>query len=150
MLTFKCPSCGQEVFRKEKPQAQMICPYCQRNIIPPPAAVLPYGNLKVPKKSKPSDMPGISMSAFFLGFFAAVGVPGVSFFAMTWLHEHTSFVEKWMILPGIVIAGIGVIAGALWVRQLPNFRGVGRGVAVGLIMGMMVMGPMAFCYLWTL
>jgi len=120
-----------------------------RNITPPPAEVLEYGNLKVPpKQMKPSEMPGISVSAFFLGFFGAVGVPAVSFLFMAWLHDNTSFVEKWMILPGVVIAISGLIAAALWLRQVPNFRGVGRGVAVGLLVGMMVMGPLAFCYMW--
>jgi hypothetical protein len=111
--------------------------------------VLEYGYLKVPSKQmKPSEMPGISISAFFLGFFGAVGVPPLSFLAMAWLRDNTSFVEKWMILAGVAIAIIVLIAGALWLRQVPNFRGVGRGVAVGLLVGMMVMGPLAFCYMW--
>jgi hypothetical protein len=88
----------------------------------------------------------VSMAAFVLGFFAAIGVGAVVFFGLaeTVGDSPLSPGERVFVFAVGLAALIGLILGAILVGQ-NTFNGFGRGVATGLVLAMMALGPCAFC-----
>ena len=129
-----------------------ILEYAHRKRSNPPSPdtpVLDYGQRRYRYKTKE---PGVSMGAFVLGFFAAIGLGAVCFFGLagTIGDLRRSPGEGLFVFTLVLAALIGLIIGALRVGRNPDFNGFGRGVATGLVLAMMALGPCAFCYLGEL
>jgi hypothetical protein len=84
------------------------------------------------------------------GFFTSIGICAACFIL---LGATVSFEPKaaHVIFLGIVLAAVvGLIVLTTSVRRNPSWSGFGPGVTVGLVLGMMALGPCGFCYLMTL
>ncbi len=89
---------------------------------------------------------------FAAGFFISLAVCAGGFFLLganvtTTGHVHGGNVIYLLIVVGTVVATIcmGVVVG-----RKPRMRGFNQGMAVGMVLGMLALGPCAFCYLMML
>ncbi len=116
-----------------------------RSIAGPPSipGALPY-------RPTPDEDDGRTGLRFAGGFFTAIGVCAGCFIllaATVGIEPKSAHV---LFLCIVLAAVIGLSALATSVRQNPSWRGFGPGVTVGLVLGMMALGPCGFCYLMTL
>lgn len=111
-----------------------------------------------PPRLSPAKAQAMSLAAFAGGFFAAIVVCGLGFFLLAATVEmnsrggpSASGSGLRAIYLGLVV--IGVIATATFggiLNGRPGWRGFGPGIATGLGLGMLALGPCALCYLMTL
>jgi hypothetical protein len=97
------------------------------------------------RKETAEDVDGsFRMAAFSLGFFAAIVVGAVSFVMLI----NTKSADQILFL--MVFSAMVMIAlayGAYRLGREPGFNGIGRGVAVGLVLSMMALLPLGTCFL---
>jgi hypothetical protein len=119
--------------------------------VPGRPGVLEYN---APPRLSPAKAQAMSMAAFAGGFFAAIIVCGLGFFVLAITADngpggsHSVGAPIRALYLGVVVAAVvatAVFAGMLNAR--PGWRGFGPGSAVGLGLGMLALGPCAFCYL---
>ena len=94
----------------------------------------------------------VSIGAFLLGFFSAIGLGAICFFILAASADTSkaNVGERWFFFLLVIGLLIGLVVLANRVGRNPRFNGIGRGVAIGLLLAMMALGPCAFCYLGTL
>ena len=74
----------------------------------------------------------------------------ICFFALVATGERTSVQTRRLVFSGMVIVIVGLIFAAINLRKRPGWTGFGRGVAIGLALALMALGPCAACYILTL
>jgi hypothetical protein len=94
--------------------------------------------------------PQVSVLAFLGGFIMAVVIGIICFYAMVATGERTSVTTRRLVFSGMVVVIVGLIIAAINLRRVPGWTGFGRGVAIGLALAMMALGPCAACYMLTL
>jgi hypothetical protein len=92
----------------------------------------------------------VSPGAFAGGFFAALGTCGAAFLLLfsTVNYRPASAHGLFLFLAIVMVLAMGIGATALCHR--PGWRGFGRGTVTGMCVGMLALGPCAFCYVFTL
>jgi hypothetical protein len=92
----------------------------------------------------------VSPGAFAGGFFAALGTCGATFLLLlsTINFRPISAHGLFLLLAIVMVIAMGI--GAASVARRPGWRGFGRGTVTGLCLGMLALGPCAFCYMFTL
>jgi hypothetical protein len=84
------------------------------------------------------------------GFFTAIGACAACFILLGATVDFQPK-EAHIIFLGIALAAVvGLIMLSVSMHRNPAWRGFGPGVTVGLVLGMMALGPCGFCYLMTL
>jgi hypothetical protein len=114
---------------------------------PGPPPPIP-GTLSYQRAQDRNDGP--TVLRFTGGFFTAIGVCAG---CVILLGATVDFQPKsaHVLFLGIVLAAVvGLILLTTSVRRIPGWSGFGLGVTVGLVLGMMALGPCGFCYLMTL
>ncbi|HWB55116.1 MAG TPA: hypothetical protein VG722_13020 [Tepidisphaeraceae bacterium] len=104
--------------------------------------VLPYQSPRKQIPTRPRAGP------FILGFFIAIAVAAGAFVAMALTADSRSDTH-FLVITGIVAAYIGIIMGSMALGQRTSWAGVGRGVAVGVALGLIAIVPCAGCYMLT-
>jgi len=94
--------------------------------------------------------PQVSVLAFLGGFIMAIVIGIICFYAMVVTGERTSVTTRRLVFAGMAAVIVGLIFAALQLRKTPGWTGFGRGVAIGLALAMMALGPCAACYVLTL
>jgi hypothetical protein len=126
------------IFAKTRPK------YAPQVEVEPPArpdgqVVLDYAHHRKRQALDVED--SFRIGAFMSGFFIAIGVPALGFSAL--LHSKGND-------EGIFVAtGLAMVLVACAGYQLgryPQFNGIGRGVAVGLVLAMMALIPFGACF----
>jgi len=115
----------------------------QAQTLPPPmrgGGVLEYQQSRTP----------VSVLAFLGGFIMAIVIGIICFFALVATGERTSVMTRRLVFSGMVIVIVGLIFAAINLRKRPGWTGFGRGVAIGLALALMALGPCAACYMLTL
>jgi hypothetical protein len=84
------------------------------------------------------------------GFFAAIGVCAGCFILLAATVDYQPKAAHVVFLGVVLAAVVGLIVLTTSVRRNPSWSGFGPGVTVGLVLGMMALGPCGFCYLMTL
>ena len=111
--------------------------------LPPPTirggGVLEYGQARQ-----------VSVLAFLGGFITAIAIGIICFYALVATGERTSVTTRRIVFAGMVVVIVGLIFAAIQLRRRPGWAGFGRGVAIGLALAMMALGPCAACYVLTL
>jgi hypothetical protein len=97
-----------------------------------------------------SDSPHWSGGAFAGGFFAALGVCAGGFFLLGATIDSRNSVSGMIFLVIVVIAVIATITMGVFIGRRRSMLGFTQGVAVGMCLGLLALGPCAFCYLMTL
>jgi len=92
----------------------------------------------------------VSVLAFLGGFIMAIVIGIICFYALVATGDRTSVGTRRMVFAGMVAVNVGLIFGALQLRRRPGWAGFGRGVAIGLALALMALGPCAACYVLTL
>ena len=83
------------------------------------------------------------------GFFAAIGICAAGFFILAETIQSTSGVGlAYLATIGASIVVFCIMAARLNKRS--GMYGFGQGAALGMVLGMLALGPCAFCYLITL
>ena len=121
--------------QKAKAQAQTL----------PPAPMRGGGVLEYQQSRSP-----VSVLAFLGGFIMAIVIGIICFFALVATGERTSVQTRRLVFSGMVIVIVGLIFAAINLRKRPGWTGFGRGVAIGLALALMALGPCAACYILTL
>ena len=119
----------------------------QQHPAPPPVEpretpVLPY---RAPRLDTPTQRPGSSVGPFIIGFVASLGVC-VGGFMLLGLTFEVSQPLRWVSFSVVCGAVVGLFFLRYPLQQRFGFSGFGRGVTVGVILGMMALGPCAGCY----
>jgi hypothetical protein len=132
--------------------------------------VVPAGGLAVPP-SLPSQLPAsarqpvvveygalprgtrrATAGAFAGGFFSALAVCGLGILVLSATvdvsSQNSGRNNNALFLVGVVVMVVSFIVAS--VRFAGRWRGFGPGAAVGLVLGLMALGPCAACYLMTL
>ena len=119
-------------------------PKARQELLPPPAfgggGVLEYEQAR----------PRVSVLAFLGGFIIAIVIGIICFYALVATGERTSVTTRRLVFAGMVVAIVGLIFAAIQLRKVRGWAGFGRGVAIGLALAMMALGPCAACYMLTL
>lgn len=84
------------------------------------------------------------------GFFTAIGVCAGCFILLAATVDYQPKAAHIVFLGIVLAAVVGLILLTTSVRRNPSWRGFGPGVTVGLVLGLMALGPCGFCYLMTL
>jgi hypothetical protein len=122
-------------------------------VVPPPletaesVATLDYSSLR--RRVQP-DSARTHTGWFVMGFFGALGVcaGGFAVLAATVDNRRNGLGGFYLLA---VFAGVAaVIVSAGIINRNPRRRGILPGVILGTILGMVALGPCAFCYLMTL
>jgi hypothetical protein len=92
----------------------------------------------------------VSVLAFLGGFITAIAIGIICFYALEATGERTSVTTRRMVFAGMVAVIVGLIFAAIQLRRRAGWAGFGRGVAIGLALAMMALGPCAACYMLTL
>ena len=92
----------------------------------------------------------VSVLAFLGGFIMAIVIGIICFYSLVATGEKTSVQTRRMVFAGMVVVIVGLIFAAIQLRKRPGWAGFGRGVAIGLALAMMALGPCAACYILTL
>jgi hypothetical protein len=147
-----CESCGKKFTVDADDAIAVRCPHCRKEFRVPAAKdsgpiareqnILPYGRPAPPR---------VRAGPFMLGFFGTLGFTAAAFFALFfWAANEFELVSadsEWVgrVFAVLFIAAIYVVIG--WkARQLskqPRWAGIGRGVIVGMCLGMIAMIPCA-------
>lgn len=128
---------GGVIFANQKAKAQA------QTLPPPPmrgGGVLEYQQSRTP----------VSVLAFLGGFIVAIVIGIICFYALVATGERTSVMTRRLVFSGMVIVIVGLIFAAINLRRRPGWTGFGRGVAIGLALALMALGPCAACYMLTL
>jgi cell division protein FtsW (lipid II flippase) len=104
----------------------------------------------LPYRSTRDEDDGRTGLRFAGGFFTAIGVCAGCFILLAATVDFQPKSAHVLFLCIVLAAVIGLIVLTTSVRQNPSWRGFGPGVTVGLVLGMMALGPCGFCYLMTL
>src|SRR2546421_8483572 len=112
--------------------------------LPPPA----IGGGGVLNYARPQRR--VSVLAFLGGFIMAIVIGIICFYALVATGDRTSVTTRRIVFAGMVAVVVGLIIGAIQLRRRPGWAGFGRGVAIGLALAMMALGPCAACYVMTL
>jgi len=115
----------------------------QSDSLPPPmrsGGVLEYQQSRTP----------VSVLAFIGGFIIAIVIGAICFYALVATGDRTKVETRRLVFAGMVIVITGLIIAAINLRRVPGWTGFGRGVAIGLALAMMALGPCAACYVLTL
>jgi hypothetical protein len=83
------------------------------------------------------------------GFFAAIGVCAAGFFALAATVNGYKG-SHGLILLGVVTFVLLFTFSTPGLAHRPKWRGYGRGVMIGMCLGLLALGPCAFCYTMTL
>ncbi len=94
--------------------------------------------------------PKVSVLAFIGGFLAAIVIGIVCFYAMVATGDRSSVNTRRLVFAGMLVLLMGMVYAATRLGRIPGWAGFGRGVAVGLAMSMMALGPCGACYMLTL
>ena len=115
----------------------------------PSDAVLSY---RTPQPSEPTNYVAATG-----GFFSAIGLCAGGFFllaATSGMGSQTSSgaakSERGFFLLLVIAAVIGFMIAAPVLAQRKGWKGFGLGATIGLVLGLLALGPCAFCYLMTL
>jgi hypothetical protein len=103
-------------------------------------------------RSKRSDQQQkrIRGGAFAGGFFASLAVCAGGFFLLGATMDMSSNGSHAIFLLIVATAVIGTIVMGVMIGRKPAMIGFGQGMMVGLVLGMLALGPCAFCYLLTI
>jgi hypothetical protein len=119
--------------------------------VPGRPGVLEYN---APPRLSPAKAQAMSIAAFAGGFFAAIIVCGLGFLLLAVTVDGGSSRGRSggtplnaVYLAAVVVAVIATATFAGILNRRPGWRGFGPGAAVGLGLGMLALGPCAFCYL---
>ena len=95
-----------------------------------------------------SDRPGTGaiIGRFIGGFFLGLGLCALFMFLFGGTYDQPSLVKK-MIFFSAAGAFIGLAMLAIFLEHRTPLVGLGRGLGVGLVLGLMAVGPCAFCYI---
>ena len=107
-----------------------------------------------PPRLSPAKAQAMSIAAFTGGFFAAIAVCGLGFLLLAFTvdggpgrsHGGGAPVRA-LYLVVVIVAVIATAMLAATLNRRPGWRGFGPGAVVGLGLGMLALGPCAFCYL---
>jgi hypothetical protein len=120
--------------------------YAPQVEVEPPArpdgqVVLDYAHHRKRQESDVED--SFRIGAFMSGFFIAIVVAGLGFMGLinSKGNEEGIFV---LVVTGVAI--VGVAYGGYQLGRYPQFNGIGRGVAVGLVLAMMALVPFGACF----
>jgi len=94
--------------------------------------------------------PSVSILGFIGGFIFAIVIGIACFYAMIITGDRSSVWTRRLVFILMIAAIVGLIFLAAWASRKPAFRGLGRGVVVGLVLSMMALGPCGACYMLTL
>ena len=83
------------------------------------------------------------------GFFTAIGVCAACFILLAATVDFQPKEAHIIFLGTALAAVVGLIMLSVSTHRKPTWRGFGPGVTVGLVLGMMALGPCGFCYLMT-
>ena len=111
----------------------------------PPPAIGPGGVLNYAPAQR-----RVSVLAFLGGFIMAIVIGIICFYTLVATGDQTSVTTRRMVFSGMVVVIVGQILAAIQLRRRPGWAGFGRGVAIGLALAMMALGPCAACYVMTL
>jgi hypothetical protein len=103
---------------------------------------------KLPYIQQPKEH--VSLFAFFGGFIMAIVIGIICFYSLVATGERSSVATRRLVFAGMVVVIVGLIVAAVNLRRSPGWRGFGRGVAIGLALALMALGPCAACYVMTL
>ena len=119
--------------------------------LPPPQAlsgggppVLPYRNYRGFTPTEPTNT-----GAVVGGFVAAIGVCAAGFFTLGATVGSAQGYHS-LILLAVVTAVLAFMFSTPVLAHRPGWNGYGRGVTIGLTLGLIALGPCAFCYTMTL
>jgi hypothetical protein len=93
--------------------------------------------------------PPTSVGATIGGFFAAVGVCALGFLILLGTLDKAKY-HHGEILLGIVLMVLAFAFVTPNLSRRPGWRGYGMGVTIGLTLGLLALGPCAFCYTLTI
>ena len=91
-----------------------------------------------------------SAGAFVGGFFAALGLCGLGVLILGSTVEGVPDNAHGPILISVIAGVIAYIFICIPLAARPGWRGFGRGTLIGMILGMLALGPCAFCYTMTI
>lgn len=117
-----------------------------RQVLPPlpPMAggVLDYQDREHFRKQR------FSVGAFIGGFFAALGVCAAGILSLAFTYDPVPKPLHPLIVGGLLV-GVGafVFFSATIGKRRAGWRGFGRGSTIGLVLGMLALGPCALCYM---
>jgi hypothetical protein len=94
--------------------------------------------------------PKVSVLAFIGGFLVAITIGIICFYAMVATGDRASVGTRRLVFAGMLVLILGMVYAATRLGRIPGWAGFGRGVAVGLAMSMMALGPCGACYMLTL
>jgi hypothetical protein len=83
------------------------------------------------------------------GFFAALAVCAVGFFTLGFTVDSYKG-KHGLILLGVVTLVLLFVFSTPGLASRPKWRGYGRGVTIGMSLGLLALGPCAFCYTMTM
>jgi len=83
------------------------------------------------------------------GFFAALGVCAAGFFTLGFTVDAYKGMHG-LILLGVVTFVLLFAFSTPGLSNRPKWRGYGRGVMIGMCLGLLALAPCAFCYTMTL
>jgi hypothetical protein len=108
-----------------------------------PGGVLPYGHAERPEALR-------AVGAFVSGFFVALGLCAGCVVLMAATFDAKSSAQKGTVHTIVIVAIVIAIAGLIVLSRILAKRniwiGFGRGIAIGLALGLMAVGPCALCY----
>jgi hypothetical protein len=103
---------------------------------------------KLPYIQQPKEQ--VSVLAFLGGFLMAIAIGIICFYSLVATGDRSSVGTRRLVFAGMVVVIVGLIVAAVNLRRSPGWKGFGRGVAIGLALAMMALGPCAACYVLTL
>ena len=130
--------------RRKPPPATPAGMESPQPLAPGQPPLLPYGGYRPGPQQPPANL-----LASMGGFFAALGVCAVGFFTLALT------VDSYKGMHGLILLGVATLV-LLFVfstpglASRPKWSGYGRGVMIGMCLGMLALGPCAFCYTMTL
>jgi hypothetical protein len=122
-------------------------------VVPPPlesAESIPTLQYSSLRRQVQPDEARTHTGWFVMGFFAALGVCacGFALLAATIDNRRNGLGGLYLLVVFAGVAAVIVCAGII--NRNPRRRGILPGVILGTILGMIALGPCAFCYLMTL
>ena len=135
--------------RRAKQQRTAPAQFDSTATMPQPLApgqppLLPYGGYRSGTPPPPANP-----IAAVGGFFAALGVCAAAFFTLGFtLNSYRGM--HGLILLGVVTFVLLFVFSTPGLASRPSWRGYGRGVTIGMCLGLLALAPCAFCYTFTL
>ena len=121
---------------------------------PPPLPEMSYGPGGVPilpyrNYHDFANPPPPRTGAVVGGFFAALGVCALGVVVLMASLGTPTYTHGFFLI-GVVTGVLLFVFTTPFIAEKPSMRGWGRGVAIGMCLGMLALGPCAFCYTLTL